>query len=78
MKTALLRLKMQNIARGTERSQNPFKLSGQGRAERRKQLEAKFRAEELRECTFNPKTTESRNKKLISEFLAEDDSEIGL
>ena len=54
----------------------PFKLSGQGRAERRKQLEAKFRAEELRECTFNPKTTESRNKKLISELLAEDDSEV--
>ena len=54
----------------------PFKLSGQGRAERRKQLEAKFRAEELRECTFNPKTTESRNKKLISELLAEDDSEM--
>ena len=61
---------------GNRTIQKPFKLSGQGRAERRKQLEAKIRAEELRECTFNPKTTESKNKKLISELLAEDDSEM--
>eukprot|EP00943_MAST-04B_sp_MAST-4B-sp1_P005342 g5342.t1 len=54
----------------------PFKLSGHGRKKRREQLEAKIRAEELRECTFNPKTTESKNRKLISELLADDDSEI--
>ena len=54
----------------------PFKLSGKGRAKRRKELEAKIRAEELKECTFNPKTTESRNRKLISELLADEDSEI--
>ena len=54
----------------------PFKLSGKGRAKRRKELEAKIRAEELKECTFNPKTTEARNRKLISELLADEDSEI--
>ncbi len=46
----------------------PFKLSGNGRKKRREELEAKIRAEELRECTFNPKTTESKNRKLISEI----------
>ena len=50
----------------------PFKLSGDNRMKRLKELERKVRKEEMRECTFIPKTTETNNRRLLTEILADD------
>ena len=58
--------------RGNKTIPKPFKLSGDNRMKRLKELERKVRKEEMRECTFIPKTTETNNRRLLTEILADD------
>ena len=61
--------------RGNVTVAKPFKLSGQNREENMKKLTEKLRRQEMKECTFVPSTTETQNRKLLTEILA-DDSEL--
>ena len=53
----------------------PFKLTSQQKQKsRRAKAEEKIKADMWRgECTFEPQTTEARNRELIEQLLAEDD-----
>ena len=51
-----------------------FKLTSQQKQKsRRAKAEEKIKADMWRECTFEPQTTEARNRELIEQLLAEDD-----
>lgn len=52
----------------------PFKLSTTSGKEnaRRRALIDRVEAEKMKECTFQPKTTEARNRQLIEQILADD------
>lgn len=52
----------------------PFKLTQRRGKEnaRREALAKKIKAEQMKECTFRPKTTEARNRQLINAILADD------
>lgn len=52
----------------------PFNLTVRRGKEnaRREALARKIKAEQMKECTFKPKTTEARNRQLINAILADD------